>query len=234
MSNILGWLKNNAVWLIPTLVVVLTNIANGLTDHPKVKGVLLGISKIIDQFPTTILAKKSAPGQTLKLPLMASRWPEGHPLNPDNVPTIPAPPKLPTAAIILFFFALSPALMGAHCTAQQVEQGAVAIAKSCGSTLLPAAEAEIPSAMSALLAGGTVWTAEQQKLEGLGISAGIDLAACIVEEAVYYIEQSLTPPGPTGAAYSPTDARVQAIKRGTDYLTKRAKQDGGINDGGGK
>ena len=86
MSHAIAYLKLNWTWLLPLIIFLLTNIANALTNHPQTKGILLFFSRLLDQLPTTVLAKKGAPDQTVKLPLAASRWPDDHPLNPLMVP----------------------------------------------------------------------------------------------------------------------------------------------------
>lgn len=86
MSHAIAYLKLNWTWLLPLVVFLLTNVANALTNHPQTKGILLFFSRLLDQLPTTVLAKKGAPDQTVKLPLAASNWPDDHPLNPLMVP----------------------------------------------------------------------------------------------------------------------------------------------------
>jgi hypothetical protein len=64
------WLKHNSPWLVPVVLGVLVNLANGLTNYPKAKNVLWFLVDLL-----SVVTKKDAPG-TFKLPLARSVNPE--------------------------------------------------------------------------------------------------------------------------------------------------------------
>lgn len=63
------WIKNNWSWELPVLIVILTNVVNGLTAHPQLQ---TWLHVIIDRL--SILTHADSPG-TFKLPLKASPAP---------------------------------------------------------------------------------------------------------------------------------------------------------------
>jgi hypothetical protein len=217
MGSIIQYAVTNAVWLIPVLLYALMNIANGLTNHPQVQ---TWLHVVIDGL--SILAKRNAPDQTIKLPFTASKRPGL------QIPPPPGGGGGKVAALLLFIGASGAMLAGGAAavsgcgpTASTAVKAAGDKAKTIGTDIIAQCGKQVATeeAVNALPLLGAVLmndAAAQMKLAALEIVLGIDAVVCGVRVALVDIKAMLPAHG------QPDPRLLEAIKRGDVYLASKA------------
>lgn len=181
------YFKENWIWLAPTIVVVLSSIITGLTNFPKVKGVLQVLLNIVERLSVT--THSDAPG-TFKMLLMKGKRPGAT-----------ASGTMGKVAALLPFIVFFSAFSGCYCwePAHAQEPKCVVLRQvvSCSQdSIKTLAIGAIANLAAMVTSANPDWKAFGEKAEALGFRDGGCLLASLEDYLLGGGKVSVAPPAP--------------------------------------
>ncbi len=201
LHTIYAWVLANK-WLLASLLGIATNVANGLSTHPKAQNVLNWLIEMV-----SLVAKKDAPTQSLKMPFTTSagapKWKNAY------VDPVSFVPLLPYFMIAHVFFLSS-------CSAQFVQKHPLVVNE------FKCVESELPAALLTLVidalvpATGPDWSLIGQT----EAKYGVDLVKCAVD--VLSTPDAVAGALPDMAPHTPEVAAARSLAKNELYFERNA------------